>query len=167
MTSSRGLSASAQRVRVLMNDAEYAAAKERVMEVFERWRYPLGLNMWRLHMRFNRTDKPAGALARVAGTADPDWRYLEATVDWYLPVLADMDDEELEYVVLHELTHVLLNEMRESAGEGGLDHEERVVTQVATVLQSVRDHGRDGDLTRRAPAAQLREVDVYLGLEAA
>lgn len=152
-----------------MNDAEYAATKERVMEVFERWRYPLGLNMWRLHMRWNRLDKPAGdgILARVAGEATPDWRYLEATVEWYLPVLEDMDDEELEYVVLHELTHVVLNEMRESAGEGGIDHEERVVTQVAKVLQWVRDHGRDGRLSKWAPAAKLREVDVYLGMEAA
>jgi len=41
------------------------------------------------------------------------------TIEWYLPVVMDMDAEALEYVVLHELAHVLLNEMRESRGEGG------------------------------------------------
>ena len=135
-----------------MNDLEYEETKARVMEVFERWRYALGLNMWLLHMEWSRTEKRSGAAGWVAGEATADWRYQEATIEWYLPVVMDMDAERLEYVVLHELGHVLLHEMRESGGEGGIDHEERVVTQVAKALQWARDGGREGGLAQPAPA---------------
>lgn len=50
-----------------------------------------------------------------------------------------MSDEEIEYVVVHELMHVFLNEMREQ----GQQHEERVATLLAKAFLWVRDQTRE------------------------
>ena len=52
---------------------------------------------------------------------------------------AGMSNEELERTVVHELVHALVNELR----EGGIDHEERVVTTLTKAVLWVRDLTRD------------------------
>jgi len=56
-----------------------------------------------------------------------DWRYLSASIAVNVKAVARLDDDELERAVVHELIHVLVNEMREP----GIDHEERVVTMLS------------------------------------
>ena len=55
------------------------------------------------------------------------WQYMEATVYVNSAVLKGIEKDRIEYVVVHELMHVFLNEMREK----GIEHEERVATFLA------------------------------------
>ena len=100
-------------------------SKKRVTKYLKKWTYLLGLRWWQIyvcwsddHDSFNRDG------STVVARTFSDWRYMTATVTFYLPAIKDKTDEELEMYVIHELCHVLVNEMREQ----GIDHEERVVT---------------------------------------
>lgn len=59
-----------------------------------------------------------------------DWRYLTARVSINYPVVKRMPEDELERLIVHELSHVLLDEMR----NGSLEHEERVATSITNAL---------------------------------
>lgn len=56
-----------------------------------------------------------------------DWRYATCTLQINEPELLEMNKRDAEFVIVHELCHALVNEMREE----GIDHEERVVTGLA------------------------------------
>jgi len=54
-----------------------------------------------------------------------DWKYLTATIYVNSKVLKNCDD--IEYIAVHELMHIFLNETQED----GIEHEERVATILA------------------------------------
>ena len=53
-----------------------------------------------------------------------------AHIEFDLAVLRDMDEDEIEKVIIHELLHVVVNEMRDP----GVTHEERGVASLSRVL---------------------------------
>lgn len=55
------------------------------------------------------------------------WPYRKATINFWFNATTDLDDEDLEEVVVHELCHILVNQMREK----GIVHEEAVVTALS------------------------------------
>lgn len=95
-----------------------------------RWSYRLGLNWWHIDLVFY--DNPAEILKRFSSGEDktvlaivyPEWKYSTAKIIFNAPAWKDLDKEEIERAVLHELCHILVNEMH----EGEIHHEERVVT---------------------------------------
>jgi hypothetical protein len=56
-----------------------------------------------------------------------DWKYATASLHINLDSFSRMGDKDIESVIIHELCHALVNEMR----EGEMHHEERVVTGLA------------------------------------
>lgn len=124
------------------------ALKDRCQSVLEQWTPALGLDRWRkLVLRY--TDDTESIMADngdlgVASCA-ARWQYLEAEITVCLPHVARMDDAELEYHLVHELCHALVNEMSNDDEE---DHEERVVTELAMAFMSVRNAAVDGRLPR-------------------
>lgn len=100
-----------------------------IKKAFHRWARPLGLLWWHIDTiyyddhaeivdRFLRGDET------VAARTYADWRYMTARIEINLIAFSKMDQDEIERVVVHELIHILVNEMR----EGDISHEERVVT---------------------------------------
>jgi predicted SprT family Zn-dependent metalloprotease len=65
----------------------------------------------------------------------PDWRYMHAYIGVCVPSVARVSDEELENAVVHELVHILVNEMQKK----DQDHEERAVTLTTKAILFVRD----------------------------
>lgn len=111
-------------------------AKKLVRTAMDKWTYRLGLRWWNVEAycykgkrarKFFKSDDDSTILARTFA----DWRYSEAVVYFNLPALRDMSVEEIERTVVHELCHVLVNEMR----SGDIDHEERVVTGLTKAFQ--------------------------------
>lgn len=84
-----------------------------------------------------RIDKGNGTY-RV-GLCEVDWKYLTAYVTIYPKAITHLDHKGIEKVVLHELMHILINEMREK----DIHHEERVATQLQKAFSWVegREHG--------------------------
>jgi len=100
--------------------------KKKIKEIFERWTYLLGLRWWDISLTFSKEKsyfyKDDGS--RILAKTWSDWRYMKATILINYREIKLLDPEEIEKIIIHELCHVLVNEMR----EGDISHEERVVT---------------------------------------
>lgn len=125
-----------------MNDAEYAAQKARIVALIERWPKPLGLAWWRITHVYDRDTTPPGgssAASQVTARCDADWRYLYGRLTWYMQAVADLEDDELEQVFVHELMHVFLNELRHDDPNHNAA-EERVASHLASAFIWLRQH---------------------------
>jgi hypothetical protein len=98
-----------------------------------KWLKPLGLLWWGVDVRYyNDPDEIVRIFHSdednkvVAALTTVFWKYNKATIDVNLLALEKMDKDGIEVCILHELIHILVNEMR----EGELHHEERVVTNL-------------------------------------
>lgn len=123
-----------------MKRKAYKRTRNRARRYFERWTYLLGLRWWDVEVRWYDTrrdfSKASGAKSYgVAMRVYADWRYMTATIHVNVPALARLSTAELEQSIVHELCHVLVNEMREP----GIDHEERVVTTLSKAFIWTRD----------------------------
>lgn len=113
-----------------MKKKEYKRAKKRFEKIAWAWAYRMGLRWWDLHFSFHR--KTPKKFKRKDGHQTgvrvlARWQYLEAYFEVNTPAVAKLSDAELEVVIVHELCHVLVNEMREK----GVKHEERVCSRLS------------------------------------
>lgn len=110
--------------------------KDTISNAFEKWVKYLGLGWWEVTARYY--DDPGEIVSRFRQDDDllvlaktyADWKYAKATIDVNLPAWSGLSEEEIGFAVVHELIHILVNEMR----EGELHHEERVVTQLTKAV---------------------------------
>ncbi|MGH2716473.1 MAG: hypothetical protein ACRDM7_21825 [Thermoleophilaceae bacterium] len=144
-----------------MDDATYSVLAERITALVAGWKERLGLRDWTVHVEVLRAglppkeQEPENTSLRKLATVDPSWEYLIATVCFDAPALEDRSAEDLEDVVVHELVHVLVAEMRElvpdkcwrcgtdhTRADGAERHEERVVTALTRVLRDLAKGAR-------------------------
>lgn len=104
--------------------------RKNALHYLKKWTYLLGLRWWKVDVYFLRKK---GEITRTFGKREnetviaktfADWRYATATIYINLRALNRASDEEVETYIVHELCHILVNEMRDE----GIDHEERTVT---------------------------------------
>lgn len=129
-----------------MSDDNLAPAKfDLVKAAFAKWIPRLGLAWWDLEIVYY--DDPQEIINRfriiesgemVPATVIAQWMYADAKICINLPAFEHIEDEDIERVVVHELCHILVNEMREPE----LHHEERVVTQLTKAFFWVADAAR-------------------------
>ena len=115
--------------------------KKIINKHFAKWIKSLGLRWWHIDViyyhdpkdivREFKTDEGTVVLANTWS----DWRYGKANIHINLPAFSDLPEDEIETIVVHELVHVLVNEMREE----DIDHEERVVTGLTKAFLWVRE----------------------------
>jgi len=130
-----------------MRDKERKRQEKRVRDLVKRWIGPMGLRWWKLDVVYYADydecrqlfGKPGDASLETVMSTYASWQYLEATIDVNLQRVAKMGNDELEMTVVHELAHVLINEMREVQGEEGIEHEERVATTLARAFLWTRE----------------------------
>ncbi len=85
---------------------------------------------------------------QVVGRTQVDWDYRQATIHLNLSRLYDQSDDEIDYIIRHEICHILVNEMREWQNfnidaDSCVRHEERVVSDLAMILHWVRCAGAE------------------------
>ena len=119
-----------------LTDKDYRRQVKRIKKLIKKWHSPL-VGWWRVEHAYYREglspeDRAAGALA----STHAEWEYLMATISWDIPEVAQTSDEYLEYAMVHELCHLLVNEMHAD----GVDHEERVVTTLARAFKWIREN---------------------------
>lgn len=90
-------------------------------DCFAYWLKWLGLLWWDVKIIYIEDVKKH---KKATMWVDADWRYMQAAITVNLDALDGRDEREIERIAVHELCHVLINEMR----AGGIDHEERVAT---------------------------------------
>jgi len=118
---------------VAVKNKAFKRIRKHLDKLVAQWRVPLGLKWWTIKCRYfddpERFEKENGwhALARTYA----DWRYMTASIEFNVPACEQQSERDLEDVVVHELCHILVNEMR----EGEIHHEERVCTRLAQAFQ--------------------------------
>lgn len=121
-----------------MTDAEYRKQRARVQRLLDKWQAPLGLGWWKVtHYWYRESlndDHPDDGQSNIAADTKVNWPYMEAAVRWCLPIIAEQTDARIEWLVLHELCHILVNEMRAGEDTARLDHEERVCSTLAAAF---------------------------------
>jgi hypothetical protein len=104
------------------------------------WVTWMGLKWWRVEIVFERGRTPCrDGEADKAGECFADWKYLWAKILFWPDAMTHLTESEIEGVVIHEMAHVLVNEMRTE----GIDHEERVVTGLEYAFKWVRDAAKE------------------------
>ena len=104
---------------------------------FRRWVYMVKAYGWKLTVLYHSCgeDMPADASAECCACTLMDFKYLEASVHVNLKMCEDLDEHKLEYIVIHELTHLLVSPLQESSEITPLEY---TVTSIARILQGLR-----------------------------
>lgn len=87
-----------------MTDREYNQVKSKIQKLIKKWYAPCGWGWWRTDFRYSDERQPGND--GVAAETHADFKYSHATITFYIPVLATMNDEELEATFVHELCHL-------------------------------------------------------------
>ena len=113
-----------------MTRQECSAQIARIRLLAKKWYSPLRLFEWDITWKYMDGELISdGVLAELAvATTTADWRYRHCTIQWNLKLVAEQADAVLERILIHEVMHIHLNEMRESDDIG---HEERVASTLA------------------------------------
>lgn len=121
-----------------MKDKEYQKQRARLQKRVPYWISLItALAPWRIHCVYCDTptdmpqgDEPSTTYDKVIAKVSSDWRYLDAIIHWNMETIKMMDDDELDRVITHELSHIIVNEMREEH----IHHEERVCTELGNSI---------------------------------
>jgi hypothetical protein len=115
--------------------------RKRVQKLLDSWILVLGLAWYHIEVIYYDNDrtfrKENGD--NIIMRAWVDWRYMTIIIAVNVPSVKGLSNEKLEHIVVHELCHALVNEMRET----GIDHEERVVTMLTKAFLWTRDLTKD------------------------
>jgi len=111
----------------------------------DKWKWIVTWLGWRFDIYYvekhkdmpDDTSRDKGVNASVYS----NWSYLKAQIYFSLEKCMDYDDKELEEIVLHELTHILLDPL-----DGSTDSEvlEYCVTSVQRVLSGLAANNNSG-----------------------
>lgn len=101
-----------------------------VRKYVKYWVHFMGLGYWDIAavMKTEKLKKKGGGI--ICGRTWVEWKYCTAYIEFYINNMAGFSEQKVEEVVVHELTHVLLNEMQKK----GIDHEERVATMMRKAM---------------------------------
>ena len=108
---------------------ELSPIAKKTDDLIKKWVKKLGLELWTITCdycdshRFIEIEDSKNALA----FCHVNWPYLTATIRFNKDHLNDEPEENIELIVIHELMHIIINEMRDDE-PGNIDHEERVAT---------------------------------------
>lgn len=121
-----------------MNDKEYRHEISRIGKL-KKWKNILGLWAWEMQVEFDRVGESFDNIG-ITARCFADWKYQNLTIIWNIPAVANLDDAGLEYAMVHELTHALIDPLAPADEEDNID--EFVATTVAKAILWSRDAGR-------------------------
>lgn len=123
--------------------------KKRITPLVREWRERLGLTNWNLthHYHDGTFHLDDGSNSdQAVGACFSRWQYQTIKLDFNAQQTARFDDDELREIVIHELMHAMVNEMRDPYTEWTKErsaHEERVVTMLTNAIIGVATSERE------------------------
>lgn len=132
-----------------MKKKTFKRQRARCLRLVAPWIEALGLALWDGEFIYYRdaekyhADNPDASPGGVA-MAWVQWQYLTYKIAVNVPMICHMDDDHLRRVLVHELCHVLTEEMKEPDEDN--KHNERVVTSLQKALFWVKCAAEDGKL---------------------
>lgn len=131
-----------------MTDKEFKSTCRTIDRFIKIWTFRLNLGHWRIQANKTRDYHP-NERERFAD-CDPAWEYMQMCLNFYVAAIWEcMDEADIEEVVVHELTHGVVNELttiypedaRRGLEEEASRHEERVVTHLTKALLASYNEG--------------------------
>ncbi len=109
-----------------MKERTVEQLRKTINKYVKKWKSNLFLGMWTINFRIRDYITDDGGSYRTCAECTSSWKYFTADIDFNYVQLKEMEDQEIEEVVIHELIHIVVNELR----EGGIEHEERIVSHL-------------------------------------
>jgi len=109
---------------------------KKIKKICDKWIYRLGLKWWEVQVNYVSDPQTVIEIFRITdeeiviAKTFADWKYMTANIYLNIPPMLSMSSDQVQRIIVHELLHVLVNEMRED----GIDHEERVVTSLTKAV---------------------------------
>ena len=122
--------------------------KKRIIDLANKWFQLLNLYQWKIMFSFKEKKESIDAVYKpgelkmvddiweIAMTTQVDPYYLQAKITVWLPVIADMDDDELEETFLHECIHIMVSPI---SRPNKSKEEELVATNIARGIKNTYD----------------------------
>ena len=109
-----------------------AKTEKLIQSYLSKWVARLALQEWKLTVLFHEHGFPNDGRVdpHVEACVNVNWDYLSARIQFDLSLCSTFDKAELEDVVLHELMHIIVAELRPGDQTG----EERTVTRLTRAL---------------------------------
>jgi hypothetical protein len=120
-----------------MTDEQYDKTKGRITDLLDKWQGPLGFKWWSISHTFLREEDSEEP--DTAARCHTRWQYRKANIRFYMPTCAELDDTELEWVVVHELSHVLVAPIEDYSDSNTAQMSEYAVECVARALLFARN----------------------------
>lgn len=149
----------------MIGDKDFKTQRRRVQALLDKWLQPLGLLWWKIDVTWDKAticDDKGPDREHCLAHVHVQWEYLQAAITFHLFKILDENDENLERIVVHELCHILVKEMRapiapsDEVNDEWRKHEERVVSALASAfLWTRRDGERAGEKSAQ-PAPRKR-----------
>jgi len=124
-----------------MTDKEFNATKKRIKKYFEKWRYQLGINWWKVTLNYSRVPlEDVNGIKGPLATNETSWQYGSVSLAFDCVALFPCSNEDVEDTVVHELLHAIVNEMRDfdRGRPDSIKHEERVVTNLTDAMLRIK-----------------------------
>lgn len=112
----------------------FKQARKAVKKSAKFWINNLGLGYWSVNLYYPKKIKE---MPDTIATCAASWQYARADLCFGKQKLVTLDAIEIDRLVLHELCHALVNELREK--DKDLKHEERVCSMLTNAFIWVRD----------------------------
>ena len=129
---------------ITLDDKQYEREKRRINRAFRRLKPRLWAGWWLWELVYDRypDDHHSGIGKEVNASVTVDWRYRQAAITFYMPVIAELSDEGLDMLIIHEVMHAWVNPMRPREPKAHeVDLEESVVTNLTSIHVCTYDLG--------------------------
>lgn len=111
----------------------------RIERAAKKWTKVLAIeHLSILHKRLDASDPDDADSVAFTRTS---WQYESASIHWHVPKVCCYNDEELDWVMVHELCHVLLDPMEQHVKDTHLKDREFAVTRVAKAILAAHRAG--------------------------
>lgn len=122
-----------------MTDKELTKHKRTVERLLAKWLPLLGLDRCTLTIEFSDVPKESDDGLAIIAETSASWQYNAGYVVFYLANFNQVKPGRIEMAVIHELIHIMVNEMRNFNASDGVEHEERVVCGLTDAIMRVAD----------------------------
>lgn len=116
-----------------MDDKEYRKQKARIKKYMDKWHSTLGLRWFDVDIIYDRSISNDGS---AAITDMGRWSYRSFDITFYMPIMAELNDERFEEVVVHELVHCLTAPfaMNMQGSEENSNYRRDIMEQTTTII---------------------------------